>query len=73
MLELKFFLPGPPNERNICRRFNEKRCPNHFSSCVLVMPNQQPIRLWHVCNYMVKGKDGKSDLCKEKHARQDHK
>ena len=65
---------GPPGDNNICRRYNEKRCPNHYSSCVLSMPGRPPIRLWHVCNMMVK-RDGKtaSELCKERHPRQDHK
>ena len=65
---------APPNVDNLCRRYNEKRCPNHFADCSLRLNNQQLIKLWHLCNYMVK-KDGKNtaELCKEKHSRLDHK
>ena len=65
---------APPNEDNLCRRFNEKRCPNHYADCTLRLTGQQPMKLWHLCNYMVK-KDGKTtaELCKEKHPRMDHK
>ena len=63
---------GPPSESNICKRFNEKGCYNHWSNCVL-STSGGPIKLYHFCNMMVKKDGGKSELCLGKHPRVDHK
>jgi len=63
---------GPPSAENICRRFNEGKCQNQASSCVV--PNTRPpLRLYHLCNWLIK-KDGekKSELCKQRHRRINH-
>ena len=63
---------GPPSESNICKRFNEKGCYSHWSNCVLTTMGG-PLKLYHVCNLMVKKDGGKSELCLGKHPRVDHK
>ena len=63
---------GPPSESNICKRFNEKGCYSHWSNCVLATGGG-PLKLYHVCNLMVKKDGGKSELCLGKHPRVDHK
>jgi hypothetical protein len=63
---------GPPSETNICRRFNEKGCMHQWFNCVLATKSG-PIKLYHLCNLMVKKDGGKSELCLGKHPRVDHK
>ena len=63
---------GPPSESNICKRFNEKGCYSHWSNCILATSGG-PLKLYHVCNLMVKKDGGKSELCLGKHPRVDHK
>ena len=63
---------GPPSESNICRNFNEKGCYHHWYKCVLATRGG-PLKLYHVCNFMVKKDGGKSELCLGKHPRVDHK
>jgi len=64
---------GPPAEYNICKRFNEKTCTNHFSGCS-ISTKVGVLRLYHLCNSMVQ-KDGntKKEYCLQKHPRLDHK
>ena len=64
---------GPPSEMNVCRRFNDGNCQNHFSNCV-ISTQKGPLRLYHLCNYMCK-KNGNSkmEMCLNRHARVDHK
>jgi len=61
---------GPPNNDNMCRRFNNGQCSNHWSACS-VSTNKGPLRLFHLCNYSVK-RDGKFEPCKQKHMRMEH-
>jgi hypothetical protein len=61
---------GPPNEKNICRRFNEKTCSNHWSACSITT-KFGPLKLYHLCNFL-KRDNGKQELCLEKHARADY-
>jgi len=59
---------GPPTSDNVCRRFNEGRCPNAHTMCAY-----GNLRLYHRCNYMVKGQNGKFEMCLQKHPRVEHK
>ena len=63
---------GPPSESNICRRFNEKECGNGWFGCG-IRTKVGPLKMYHLCNLMVKKDGGKSELCLGKHARLDHK
>jgi len=66
-------ISGPPSESNLCRRYNEKSCQNHFSACSISTQNGI-LKLYHLCNFMCQ-KDGnvKKELCMGKHPRVDHK
>jgi hypothetical protein len=65
---------GPPTEKTICRKYNDKSCPNNFKTCVTAIDGKPSIRLYHVCNFMKKKPDGSSDgLCLQYHPRVDHK
>ena len=63
---------GPPSEFNICKRFNEKKCPMDHTNCT-IRTKVGILRLYHVCNSMVQ-KDGniKKTYCLEKHPRVDN-
>ena len=63
---------GPPNESNICRRFNDKQCPNSWFGCG-IRTQKGPIKMYHLCIMMVKKDGGKSEFCLGKHPRQEHK
>jgi hypothetical protein len=60
------FTPGP-NEKNLCRRFNDGECRNHWSACS-IMGKYGPMKLYHLCNY-TKRENNKNELCLEKHSR----
>jgi hypothetical protein len=62
---------GPPSEKIICRRYNEKDCQNMYNTCVM-NSKYGPFRLYHLCNYS-EMKNGKLEVCAAKHARPDHK
>jgi predicted DNA-binding protein len=62
---------GPPSEKTICRRYNEKDCQNTYNTCVM-NSKYGPFRLYHLCNYS-EMKNGKLEVCAAKHARPDHK
>jgi len=65
---------GPPNEKTICKKFNDKTCQLSFKNCVTAIDGKPSIRLYHVCNFMKKKPDGSSDgLCMQFHPRLDHK
>ena len=59
---------GPPCADNICRRFNDGKCPNRHLECAVGR-----FRLYHRCNYMVKGQSGPAQLCLKYHPRVEHK
>jgi uncharacterized membrane protein YgcG len=66
------FFGGPqrqpsPNARNLCRRFNEGTCNNHYSACSF-MGKFGPVKLYHLCNFM-KRDNGEQKLCMERHSR----
>jgi len=61
---------GPPSVENMCKRFNNGNCNNHYSNCGVVT-TRGPLKLYHLCNYSVK-RDGKFDYCKQRHERVRH-
>lgn len=62
---------GPPGENNICRMYNEKTCRNQYNTCV-INGKFGPFRLYHLCNH-TEVKNGKSEICRGKHPKPDHK
>jgi hypothetical protein len=62
---------GPPHEKNICRQYNEKSCPNAYNTCVKSSAFGQ-FRLYHLCNH-TELVNGETKLCAQKHAKADHK
>jgi hypothetical protein len=60
------YAPGP-NEKNLCRRYNEGNCPNHHAGCS-INTKQGLMKLYHLCNYM-KRDNNQQKLCLEKHVR----
>jgi hypothetical protein len=61
---------GPPHEKNICRQYNEKSCPNAYNMSVKSSAFGQ-FRLYHLCNH-TELVNGETKLCAQKHAK-DHK
>ena len=63
---------GPPSEKNICKRYNDKQCSNNHTNCT-IKTKIGILRLHHLCNSMVL-KDGNTTktYCLEKHLRQEH-
>lgn len=59
---------GEQTERNTCRFYNEGKCKNNHTNCVLKTKNG-PLRLYHKCNFMKKDATGKSELCGMNHIR----
>jgi hypothetical protein len=62
---------APPSEKNLCRKFNDGNCPNHYSRCSF-MGRYGPVKLYHFCNYL-KRENNEQKPCMERHARVDHK
>jgi hypothetical protein len=62
----RLYAPGP-NEKNLCRRYNEGNCPNHHAGCSITT-KQGLMKLYHLCNFM-KRDNNQQKLCLEKHVR----
>ena len=63
---------GEPSDTNICPYYNMMQgCRNDGQNCVQIR-NQKPTRMFHKCNFVIKGANGQKELCKQQHPNHEH-